>query len=75
LPVVAFGAGGALETVVDGVTGVHFRSQTDASLLEAVERAERISFDREALVANATRFSKARFRSEMLDVVGGEAAP
>jgi glycosyltransferase involved in cell wall biosynthesis len=69
LPVVAFGEGGALETVVEGVTGVFFAEQTEAALLDAVERAERARFDPRALVANAARFSRERFRREFEAVV------
>ena len=69
VPVVAYGAGGALETVVDGVTGVFFAEQTEAALLDAVERAERTRFDLVALVANAVRFSRERFRREFEAVV------
>jgi glycosyltransferase involved in cell wall biosynthesis len=65
LPVVAFGAGGALETVVDGVTGVLFDEQTPEALLEAVARAGATRFDTAALRANAERFSRERFRREM----------
>ena len=39
-PVIAYGAGGALETVRDGVTGVLFGAQTADSLAEGVRRAE-----------------------------------
>jgi glycosyltransferase involved in cell wall biosynthesis len=69
LPVVAFGEGGALETVVDGRTGVLFREQTAAALLDAVARAEATVFDPEALRASALRFSRERFRREILAVL------
>lgn len=39
-PVIAYGKGGALETVVDGMTGILFREQTATSLLEAVRQHE-----------------------------------
>ncbi|MGC9523279.1 MAG: glycosyltransferase, partial [Anaerolineae bacterium] len=37
-PVIAYGAGGALDTVVEGVTGTFFDEPTVASLREAIER-------------------------------------
>ena len=61
-PVVAFRAGGATETVIDGVTGVFFDAQTPRSLAEAIERVDGLSFDRAAIRANAERFSTAVFR-------------
>jgi glycosyltransferase involved in cell wall biosynthesis len=38
-PVVALGAGGALETVIDGETGILFDEPTATSLASALERA------------------------------------
>ncbi len=66
-PVVAHGAGGALETVV-GVgngarpTGVLFDRQTPEAVADAVLRLEATEFDTEALRSNARRFAPARFR-------------
>jgi glycosyltransferase involved in cell wall biosynthesis len=55
-PVVAYAAGGALETVVDGETGVLFGSQTPDALADAVGRARRIPFDPHHIRAHARRF-------------------
>jgi glycosyltransferase involved in cell wall biosynthesis len=62
-PVIAYKSGGALETVIDGVTGLFFPEQSAASLIEAVKRFENIThcFHRDNMVENAQRFSKARF--------------
>jgi glycosyltransferase involved in cell wall biosynthesis len=82
-PVVAFGAGGALETVVPlpgdrgspgstaEPTGVFFHRQAPEELAAAIVRAEAHSFRTEALVANARRFSPERFRREMTAEVEG----
>jgi glycosyltransferase involved in cell wall biosynthesis len=66
-PVLAFGRGGALETVVDGETGLLFREQTAEALMDAVERLEsgRHSITPEKCVRNAARFSEERFRSDL----------
>jgi lipopolysaccharide/colanic/teichoic acid biosynthesis glycosyltransferase/glycosyltransferase involved in cell wall biosynthesis len=64
-PVIAFAAGGSLESVVDGETGVLFPRQEVGSLVEAVRRLERISFDRQRLRSNAERFSAENFRRAM----------
>jgi glycosyltransferase involved in cell wall biosynthesis len=68
-PVIAFGKGGALESVVglprERPTGVFFREQTEASLLETVDRFEaniRL-FDPRHIRKNAERFSSELFRS------------
>lgn len=56
-PVVALRAGGALETVVDGVTGATFGEPNAAALAQAVERAAATPFDPRVLRAHAERFS------------------
>jgi glycosyltransferase involved in cell wall biosynthesis len=74
-PVIAFGKGGALETIVglDNVqpTGVFFAEQSVLSLVDAVHlfeaNADRIT--PQACRANAMRFSQERFRKEFTDFV------
>ncbi len=56
-PVVAYGRGGALETVVDGVSGVFFSRQDEPGLLDALARAADTAWNPEAIRANALRFS------------------
>jgi glycosyltransferase involved in cell wall biosynthesis len=68
-PVIAFGRGGALETVVDGTTGLFFAVQAVESIREAVDRFERNAFDPAACRANAERFSAPRFRAALVDWV------
>ena len=64
-PVIAFGQGGALESVLDAVTGVFFEEQTVEALCKAVDRAARLSFDREVIRRNAARFGREVFCREM----------
>jgi glycosyltransferase involved in cell wall biosynthesis len=68
--VVAYGAGGALETVRDGVSGVFFPEQTEESLLDAVRRAAAVGWDRRAIRVNAERFGVPRFIREFAAAVG-----
>lgn len=58
-PVLAFGGGGALETVQDGITGLFFAEQTAESLIDGVERlnAWLPHFDPAAAQARARRFA------------------
>jgi glycogen synthase len=74
-PVVAFGRGGAVDTVLPltgppeaaaRATGVWFEEQTPESLVRALVRFETAEpfFDAKAIRAHAERFSAARFRSE-----------
>lgn len=78
-PTVAYGAGGALETVVEGVTGVFFGEPTAASLAQALRDLDPASFDAEAMRAHAQSFSAERFRQQfraVLDqVLAGAGSP
>jgi glycosyltransferase involved in cell wall biosynthesis len=69
LPVIAYGVGGAVESVRDGATGVLFAQQTPASLVEAIERFEGMAIDEAAVRENASRFGRERFRAQMADVI------
>ncbi|MCB1162579.1 glycosyltransferase [bacterium] len=74
-PVVALGAGGALETVVDGETGLFFATPSAASLREALDRFAARDWDPARCRAQAERFGKDRFRAafrrELEDFLGG----
>jgi glycosyltransferase involved in cell wall biosynthesis len=71
-PVIAYKAGGALETVIDGVTGLYFEEQSTASLIEVIKRFNEIAhcFRHDDMLDNAQRFSKARFRKFFQEFVG-----
>jgi len=64
-PVVALGRGGAVESVIDGVTGVLFPDQTIESLMDAMRRVQAQRWDRAAITAHAHRFDAAVFRQRM----------
>jgi glycosyltransferase involved in cell wall biosynthesis len=66
-PVIAFGEGGALETILDGKTGRFFREQTPQSLAETITSFERERHLFSPVVARrqAEHFSPERFRREI----------
>lgn len=64
-PVLALGRGGALETVVEGETGVFFAEATVESLLEGIERIDRLQPDPMRLHQHAAQFDTARFGPEV----------
>jgi glycosyltransferase involved in cell wall biosynthesis len=64
-PVIAYGAGGALEIVEQGKTGVLFNEQTPLALIEAVRRFESIDFDRQEISEWAQKFSTEQFQVGM----------
>lgn len=65
-PVLAFGKGGASETVKHGITGLHFHEQSAEAICDVVERFESTSppFDPHRLRAHAEQFSTAHFRKK-----------
>lgn len=73
-PVIAFGKGGALETVIEDETGVFFTEQTTKGLIDAVKRFERMSFNKEKIRANALRFNNGRFREEIRNFINERLA-
>lgn len=72
-PVIALAEGGALDTVVPEVTGVHVRSGTDSEIVDGFAEAMRTfdpkCFDRAKIRAWAEEFSRANFRHKMHEVV------
>lgn len=68
-PVIAYGAGGALDTVVDGRTGVLAAEQSVSSFIAAIERFERLEFDSRHIREHALRFSRERFQERMRQIV------
>lgn len=77
-PVIAFGKGGALETIkgldCEQPTGLFFEQQTIESLALAIDQFENNMsvFSAQACVDNAQRFSETRFRQEFESFVGTE---
>lgn len=61
-PVLAFNQGGAQDYIKDGENGVFFNEQSSTSILEAVEKFEKISFDAEKVSESAKKFSKEDFK-------------
>ncbi len=74
-PVIAYAGGGALDSVVEGVTGTFFPEQTPESLAAALQLWEETAFDPETIRAHARQFDsalfKARFRAFVEEQVRG----
>lgn len=70
-PVIAYGRGGALETVIAQKTGLFFEEQAPESIIDAVQRFESMpeKMKAENCRENALRFSAERFRREIMDYV------
>jgi len=68
-PVVAYGRGGALETVEEHLTGVFFREPTVDSLVAAITACERLDTPAEVIAERARRFGVASFRRNLVAAI------
>jgi glycosyltransferase involved in cell wall biosynthesis len=66
-PVIAYGAGGATETVIERLNGILFKEQTKDSLIEALEEFERLEWDPSGIRRNAQRYDIRVFQQRFLD--------
>ena len=73
LPVIAYGVGGARESVIDAESGVLFDEQSAEAMAAAVERFETLELDESRVRESARRFGRERFRREMADVITAAA--
>ncbi|HXX77426.1 MAG TPA: glycosyltransferase, partial [Ktedonobacteraceae bacterium] len=64
-PVIAYAAGGALASVIDGVTGTFFHKQTVESLIEVLASFDASEFDPLAIYNHALEFDQPRFRRRL----------
>lgn len=80
-PVIAYGRGGVLETIDEGLTGVLFREHTVEAVIEAIAECEGLEASPEAIAAHVRRFSRpafhARLHAHIDDALGrgGETGP
>lgn len=64
-PVIAFGKGGALDYVIDGENGLLFGKQTVPSLVSALKKFERISFNEKSITASVSHFDEKYFKEKI----------
>jgi glycosyltransferase involved in cell wall biosynthesis len=68
-PVIAYASGGALDTVVPGVTGLHFHDATPASLAATVEGLDDACFNPATVRRHAEQFDKSVFEGKLRALV------
>ncbi len=68
-PVIALAAGGALDTVKEGKTGLFFHEQSAAALAAAVEQFETLNFDPIQIRRHAEQFSQANFKERLTTLI------
>jgi glycosyltransferase involved in cell wall biosynthesis len=64
-PVIAYAGGGALDSVVEGVTGTFFHEQTPQALAGAVRRFDETAYDPATIRAHAEQFDAQVFKAKM----------
>lgn len=69
VPAICYGSGGALETVIDGQTGILFNAQTVESLKSAINKAQKIDWDKEFISSHAKNFSSSNFRANFSKII------
>ncbi len=68
-PVIAYRAGGAQESIIEGKTGIFFDKQGKGSLTDAVRKFSSLSFDPAVIRENALRFDKSVFKMKIKEFV------
>lgn len=68
-PVIAYGRGGALETIIGGKTGLFFSEQTVSHLVAAIDEFEKIQWDPSLIRAHSEKFGVDRFQKELKQFV------
>jgi glycosyltransferase involved in cell wall biosynthesis len=68
-PIVAFAAGGALDTVQEGVTGAFFHQPTADALSEVLAHFDERAYDPGVICRNARRFDSAVFRHDLMELI------
>lgn len=64
-PVVAYKKGGALETIVENITGIFFDEQTPESINMTLNKFSKTSFDKEKLYEHAQEFDISKFEQNL----------
>lgn len=68
-PVIAYAAGGALETVLQDITGVFFADQDFAALIDVIVHFDASRFNPETIRSYALKYSVHRFKREIIDCI------
>lgn len=67
--VVAYGRGGALETIVENKTGVFFEELSVSSLQKAIDKFENLKIVPQDCINNTLKFSRSNFKSKLLSIL------
>lgn len=68
-PVIAYKKGGSTETVIEGKSGTFFEAQTAESLIKAIEKFQKMSFDPHEIRRQSLEYDKENFKKKILGFV------
>ena len=68
-PVIAYKAGGALDTIIEGTTGRFFAQQSVESLMSAIQASQHDTYDAQAIRAHAEGFDRPIFEQKFMEQV------
>ena len=68
-PVIAFGQGGVLDSIIPNKTGILFKEQTVESVKEAIEKFETMKFDKNEIRKHALEFDETVFQKKIKEFV------
>lgn len=68
-PVIAFGGGGALETIIERKTGLFFDEPNVESLIKAIKQFDSLTINPKDCMRNARKFSFERFKKEFTGII------
>ena len=68
-PVIAYGKGGVLDTVIDGETGVLFKEQTVEALKKAILKFETMKFDKMKIREHSLKFDESEFKKKIKEFI------
>ncbi|MFH1129678.1 MAG: glycosyltransferase [Patescibacteria group bacterium] len=68
-PVIAYRGGGALESILEGKTGVFFDEQTVGSLIDAVKGFDGLKFNSGDIYQHALKFDKENFKQKIKEFI------
>jgi glycosyltransferase involved in cell wall biosynthesis len=65
IPVIAYGRGGATETVISGSTGLFFRELSVEDLVSVLDKFKKLPFNKTEIRKNALKYSRKRFKQRI----------
>ncbi|MFO7980169.1 MAG: glycosyltransferase [Candidatus Aminicenantes bacterium] len=65
IPVIAYGRGGATETVVSGLTGLFFKKLNVENLLSVLDKFKKLPFNKTEIRKNALKYSRNNFKQKI----------